>query len=93
MSCQQVRTVAAFRAVLLVLTVSSWVGTVEIGQAQPAIQPQPTGLTGGDPTTVNLSPERQKQIGLQTVVLIVEPHPEQFRAYGAVLDKAPPFPA
>lgn len=88
MLCQQVRSVAALRAALLVLTLSCWVGAAQIGRAQPAIHPQPLGLAAGDPTTVKLSPEQQKQIGLQTTVLIVEPHPEQFRAYGAVLDIA-----
>lgn len=88
MFCQQVRTVTALRAALFLLTVSSWVGAVQIGQAQPATRPQPTGPAAGDTTTVKLSPEQQKQIGLETAVLIVEPHPEQFRAYGAVLDIA-----
>jgi hypothetical protein len=38
--------------------------------------------------TVRLSPEQQKQVGLETAVLEAIPHPEQFRAYGAVLDIA-----
>ena len=88
MSWQQARAVAAFQAALLMLTASTWVGTTQFGQAQLVTQPQPAGSAVGDPTTVTLSPEQQKQIGLQTAVLIVEPHPEQFRAYGAVLDIA-----
>ncbi|MCC2106898.1 MAG: efflux RND transporter periplasmic adaptor subunit [Hyphomicrobiales bacterium] len=86
MSCQQMRAVAALRVALLVLTI--WGGAVQIGQAQPAARSQPTDSAVGDPTMVKLSPEQQKQVGLQTTVLIVEPHPEQFRAYGAVLDIA-----
>lgn len=41
-----------------------------------------------EPDTVKLSPDQQQQIGLQTAVLEAAPHPEQFRAYGAVLDVA-----
>ncbi|CCE11593.1 putative Multidrug resistant protein [Bradyrhizobium sp. STM 3843] len=40
------------------------------------------------PGTVSLSAVQQRQIGLQTAVLEAAPHPEQFRAYGAVLDVA-----
>ncbi|MGJ4930490.1 efflux RND transporter periplasmic adaptor subunit [Bradyrhizobium sp. HKCCYLS2038] len=43
---------------------------------------------GREPATVKLSATQQKQIGLQTAVLAAESHPEQFRAYGAVLDVA-----
>ncbi|TQF34081.1 efflux RND transporter periplasmic adaptor subunit [Bradyrhizobium sp. UNPA324] len=35
---------------------------------------------------VKLKPNQQSQIGLETAVLEAAPHPEQFRAYGAVLD-------
>jgi hypothetical protein len=38
--------------------------------------------------SVKLSPAQQKQIGLETAVLNVEPHQEQLRAYGAVVDIA-----
>jgi hypothetical protein len=44
-------------------------------------------LTTDEPK-VRLSAEQQKQIGLETAVLEAAPHPEQFRAYGAVLDIA-----
>lgn len=36
--------------------------------------------------SVKLKPNQQSQIGLETAVLEAAPHPEQFRAYGAVLD-------
>ena len=42
----------------------------------------------GSPATVRLTADQQHQIGLQTAVLEAAPHPEQFRAYGAVLDVA-----
>ena len=49
----------------------------------------PSSAAGsGKPGTVTLTPDQQHQIGLQTAVLEAAPHPEQFRAYGAVLDVA-----
>jgi hypothetical protein len=51
--------------------------------------PQPSSAAGsGDPGTVRLTADQQHQIGLQTAVLEAATHPEQFRAYGAVLDVA-----
>ena len=51
--------------------------------------PQPSSAAGsGEPGTVRLTADQQHQIGLQTAVLEAAPHPEQFRAYGAVLDVA-----
>jgi hypothetical protein len=51
--------------------------------------PQPSAAAGsGEPGTVRLTADQQHQIGLQTAVLEAAPHPEQFRAYGAVLDVA-----
>jgi hypothetical protein len=51
--------------------------------------PQPSSaVRAGEPGTVRLSPDQQRQIGLQTAVLAAAPHPEQIRAYGAVLDVA-----
>jgi hypothetical protein len=49
---------------------------------------QSVGAAGREPATVKLSATQQKQIGLQTAMLAAESHPEQFRAYGAVLDVA-----
>ncbi|WP_316167919.1 MULTISPECIES: efflux RND transporter periplasmic adaptor subunit [unclassified Bradyrhizobium] len=51
-------------------------------------QAQSDGAAGREPATVKLSATQQKQIGLQTAVLAAESHPEQFRAYGTVLDVA-----
>jgi len=45
-------------------------------------------VEGADQPTVKLSSDQQKHIGLETVVLQAEPHLEQFRAYGTVLDIA-----
>lgn len=50
--------------------------------------PQPSAAGGAEPGSVKLSPDQQHQIGLETAVLEGAPHPEQFRAYGAVLDVA-----
>lgn len=43
---------------------------------------------GAELGEVRLSPEQQRQIGLETAVLKAASHPEQFRAYGTVLDIA-----
>ncbi len=51
-------------------------------------RPEPSSSGGAEPGTVRLSPDQQRQIGLQTAVLEAAPHPEQFRAYGVVLDVA-----
>lgn len=50
--------------------------------------PEPSSAGNAESGTVRLSPDQQRQIGLQTAVLEASPHPEQFRAYGAVLDVA-----
>lgn len=78
MSWRRVRTVA-FGVALLALTVLPSIGA---GQAQPP------GSAAGEPGTVKLSAEQQRQIGLRTAALTAESHPEQFRAYGSVLDVA-----
>uniref|UniRef100_UPI00031E3C05 multidrug transporter n=1 Tax=Bradyrhizobium sp. (strain ORS 278) TaxID=114615 RepID=UPI00031E3C05 len=70
------RAAAACGAILLTLIGSSWTG---VARAETA---------GREPATVKLSATQQKQIGLQTAVLSAESHPEQFRAYGTVLDVA-----
>ena len=76
MSWQRVKTAAACGATLLTLIMAYSTGPV---LAQPE---------GRGPATVKLSAAQQKQVGLQTAVLTAESHPEQFRAYGAVLDVA-----
>ena len=49
----------------------------------------PSSTAGsGKLATVTLTPDQQHQIGLETAVLESAPRPEQFRAYGAVLDIA-----
>ena len=59
-----------------------------VSDASPK-SPQPSSAAGsGEPGTVRLTPDQQHQIGLQTVVLEAAHHPEQLRAYGAVLDVA-----
>jgi len=50
--------------------------------------PERPSAGSAEPDTVRLSSDQQQQIGLQTAVLEAAPHPEQFRAYGAVLDVA-----
>lgn len=90
------RTVAVV-VCLLVLVVAAWKVTGELrqidderSQAEKPI-PNRTGPSrgeGADPATVRLSPDQQKQIGLETAVLKAAPHSEQFRAYGTVLDIA-----
>lgn len=62
----------------------------QFGQPEPS-NPDPSRAQAPrsearEPATVRLTPEQQKQIGLETAVLKTAPHPEQFRAYGAVLD-------
>ena len=59
-----------------------------VSDASPK-NPQPSSAAGsGEPGTVRLTADQQHQIGLQTAVLEAATHPEQFRAYGAVLDVA-----
>ena len=78
MSWQRIRAAAACGATLVTLLPSVWSGA----QAQSA------GGAGREPAGVKLSATQQKQVGLQTAVLAAESHPEQIRAYGAVLDVA-----
>jgi hypothetical protein len=47
---------------------------------------EPSRGAEGDRAVVRLAPSQQKQIGLETAVVQAAPHPEQFRAYGTVLD-------
>lgn len=92
------RTVA-FVVCLLALGVAGWKVTSELRQTDPddersqAAKPSPNRAgpsrgEGADPASVRLSPDQQKQIGLETALLKAEPHREQLRAYGTVLDIA-----
>jgi len=74
---QRMRAAAACGATLFTLISLPW-----------SAQAQPAGTSGREPATVKLSATQQTQIGLQTAVLATESHPEQFRAYGTVLDVA-----
>lgn len=84
-----------FGVCLLTLMGALWIAARQF--RQPA-SPKPDGpkLTKAEmsrsgsasPAVVRLSPEQQKQIGLETATLTSALHPEQFRAYGAVLDIA-----
>ncbi len=79
MSWQRIRAAAACGATLVTLLASPW---SEHARAQTAAG------AGREPAGVKLSATQQKQVGLQTAVLAAESHPEQIRAYGAVLDVA-----
>lgn len=57
-------------------------------QPDSAARVEPSRRESGDQATVRLSPDQQRQIGLETTVLTATSHPEQFRAYGTVLDIA-----
>jgi hypothetical protein len=60
----------------------------EARQPDKSTRAEPSRRENADQATVRLSPDQQKQIGLETVVLTAASHPEQFRAYGTVLDIA-----
>jgi hypothetical protein len=68
-------------------------GPIGPAVAEPS-QPESSNATRDEPSrtantsqpVVKLKPSQQSQIGLETAVLEAAPHPEQFRAYGAVLD-------
>lgn len=49
-------------------------------------RPEPSRNANNDQPAVKLTPSQQGQIGLETAVVKAAPHPEQIRAYGAVLD-------
>ena len=80
---------------LLALVAGMWVITGQLRDVASA-PPQPdipgSGRTepsidgNADHAAVRLSLNQQKQIGLETAVVEAAPHPEQVRAYGAVLD-------
>jgi len=84
--------VRTFSVAVGMLTVSViWIaaGTSAAVSDDSPKSPQPSSAAGsGEPGTVRLTADQQHQIGLQTAVLEAATHPEQFRAYGAVLDVA-----
>lgn len=86
------RTITVTVCLLALLSTGSGVaGKSEQPASTPERAETPTpkdAEQNGNQAVVRLSPDQQKQIGLETAVLEVAPHPEQFRAYGAVLDIA-----
>lgn len=80
---------------VLVLIASTWAVTGYVRRAAAAETPpnqpgsgrsEPPRTADSDQPVVKLTPSQQTQIGLETAALEAAPHPEQFRAYGAVLD-------
>jgi hypothetical protein len=57
-------------------------------QSDISSRAEPSRAESADQAMVRLSPDQQKQVGLETMVLTAESHPEQYRAYGTVLDIA-----
>lgn len=80
---------------VLVLIASTWAVTGYVRRAAAAETPpnqpgsgriEPPRTADSDQPVVKLTPSQQAQVGLETAALEAAPHPEQFRAYGAVLD-------
>lgn len=79
---------------LLALVAGSWAITGQVRRAAAAPQPdksnsdraEPSRTANSDQPAVRLTRSQQGQVGLETAVVEATPHPEQFRAYGAVLD-------
>ncbi|OAF12962.1 multidrug transporter [Bradyrhizobium centrolobii] len=80
---------------LLALVAGIWLFAGEVRQAvseepQPGTpnssRAEPSRTANSDQAVVKLTPGQQKQIGLETAAVETALHPEQFRAYGAVLD-------
>lgn len=79
---------------LLACVAGMWAFTDHVWQA--AAQPQsdksnsgstdPSRTANSDQPAVKLTSSQQGQVGLEIAVVQAAPHPEQFRAYGAVLD-------
>jgi len=89
----------AFVVCLLVVAAVSWKVISELRRIDSGDERSQADKTGSDRTipsraegadqpAVKLSSDQQKQIGLETAVLKVAPHLEQFRAFGTVLDIA-----
>lgn len=70
----------------------SLAGSSVAGQPErPGPEPSPSASRTqpkADQAVVELSPSQEKQIGLKTEIAKSAPHPEEVRAYGAVLDIA-----
>jgi hypothetical protein len=80
---------------LLALTAGTWAISGRVQRAEAAEAQPDKSAPGGTETSrtansdqpvVKLTPSQQGQIGLETAAVEAAPHPEQFRAYGAVLD-------
>ncbi|WP_245321006.1 efflux RND transporter periplasmic adaptor subunit [Bradyrhizobium sp. NAS96.2] len=79
---------------LLALGAGAWAVTGQVRRAAAEPQPgkpdsgrpEPSRTANSDQAPVKLTTSQQGQIGLETSVVEAAPHPEQFRAYGAVLD-------
>ena len=88
---RRVRTSAVAVRMLAASVILIAAGTGSLSQRRDDNQKStlPSSIAGsGKLATVTLTPDQQHQIGLQTAVLESAPHPEQIRAYGAVLDVA-----
>ena len=68
------------------MTASGPVGRALAEQPDSATRDEPSRTANANQPVIKLKPSQQSQIGLETAVLEAAPHPEQFRAYGAVLD-------
>ena len=88
-----VTVVACLLAVVAIVWIATvWIATGELRQTSPE-EPSQAGNSNPNRTelsraTVRLTPDQLKQIGLETAVLKAAPHPEEFRAYGTVVDIA-----
>jgi len=80
---------------VLMLIASTWAVTgyarrVAAAEMQPdksnSGRTEPSRTAESDQPVVKLTPSQQAQVGLETAALEAAPHPEKFRAYGAVLD-------
>ena len=89
-----VAVVACLLAVVAIVWIASdWLRKTSPEETSPADKSdsnrtEPSRGEGAGQAVVRLSPDQQKQIGLETEVLKAAPRLEQFRAFGAVLDIA-----
>jgi hypothetical protein len=75
-------------AVVTLSAAGTGVASAQASDDSPKGAQPSSGVGGGEPGTVKLSPDQQHQIALETAVLEAAPRPEQVRAYGVVLDVA-----
>jgi hypothetical protein len=88
-----VAVVTCLLAVVAIVWIATvWIATGELRQTSPE---KPSQSDNSNPNrtelsraTVRLTPDQLQQIGLETAVLKAAPHPEEFRAYGTVVDIA-----